>query len=118
DAIPAALGIFYVFKDEALGQQFLANRFRRRSAAPRKHISELRFDEHREMLEPFMAMIADLGRLPEAEEFSGADQLIERFGSLKRAFSLVRRVTGPAEWDAIRQRRTEDLLVYTALARF
>jgi DNA phosphorothioation-associated putative methyltransferase len=65
-----------------------------------------------------MATIADLGRLPEAEEFPGAYQLVERFGSLKRAFALVRRVTGPAEWDAIRQRRTEDLLVYLALARF
>jgi DNA phosphorothioation-associated putative methyltransferase len=118
DAIPAALGIYYVFKDEGLREQFLANRFRRRSTAPRKRISELRFDEHREMLEPFMAMIADLGRLPEAEEFPGANQLIERFGSLNRAFALVRRVTGPAEWDAIRQRRAEDLLVYLALARF
>jgi DNA phosphorothioation-associated putative methyltransferase len=41
-----------------------------------------------------------------------------RFGSLKRAFALVRRVTGEAEWEALRQRRTEDLLVYLALARF
>jgi hypothetical protein len=37
---------------------------------------------------------------------------------LKRAFALARRVTGDAEWEAIRQRRTEDLLVYMALARF
>jgi DNA phosphorothioation-associated putative methyltransferase len=37
---------------------------------------------------------------------------------LKRAFALVRRVTGSAEWEAIRRRRTEDLLVYLALARF
>jgi DNA phosphorothioation-associated putative methyltransferase len=118
DAIPAALGIFFVFKDETLRQQFLANRFRRRSTAPRKRISELRFDEHREMLEPFMAIIADLGRLPEAEEFPGAFELVERFGSLKRAFSLVRRVTGTEEWDGIRQRRTEDMLVYLALSRF
>jgi DNA phosphorothioation-associated putative methyltransferase len=44
--------------------------------------------------------------------------VVERFGSLKRAFALVRRVTGEAEWEAIRQRRTEDLLVYMALARF
>jgi DNA phosphorothioation-associated putative methyltransferase len=65
-----------------------------------------------------MAMIADLGRLPEAEELPGTSHLVEQFGSLKRAFGLVRRVTGPAEWDAIRQRRTEDLLVYLALARF
>jgi DNA phosphorothioation-associated putative methyltransferase len=66
----------------------------------------------------FMTAIADLGRLPEADEFPQAAEVISRFGSLKRAFALVKRVTGAAEWDAIRQRRSEDLLVYLALARF
>jgi DNA phosphorothioation-associated putative methyltransferase len=32
--------------------------------------------------------------------------------------AVVRRVTGEAEWEAIAQRRREDLLVYLALARF
>jgi DNA phosphorothioation-associated putative methyltransferase len=32
--------------------------------------------------------------------------------------AVVGRVTGPTDWDAIRHRRTEDLLVYLALARF
>ena len=118
EAIPASLGIFYVFRDETLQQQFLANRYRRRAAAPRKRISELRFEEHRELLEPLMATIADLGRLPEEDEFPRATEAVAAFGSLKRAFALVRRVTGDDEWDAIRQRRTEDLLVYLALARF
>jgi DNA phosphorothioation-associated putative methyltransferase len=118
DAIPASLGVFYVFKDETLQQQFLANRFRRRSSTPRKRVSELRFEEGRELLEPFMAAIAELGRLPEEDEFPQAGEVAERFGSLKRGFALVRRVTGAAEWDVIRQRRTEDLLVYLALARF
>ena len=49
---------------------------------------------------------------------AGAAAVVERFGSLKRAFALVRRVTDPAGWEAIRQRRTEDMLVYMALARF
>ena len=118
EAIPASLGIFYVFKDETLQQQYLANRYRRRAAAPRKRISELRFEEHRDLLEPFMAAIAELGRLPEDEEFAQSAELIAKFGSAKRAFSLVRRVTGPAEWDTIRDRRREDLLIYLALARF
>jgi hypothetical protein len=48
-----------VFKDEELRQQLLANRFRRRSAAPRKRISEQRFDEHREVLKPFIAIVAE-----------------------------------------------------------
>jgi DNA phosphorothioation-associated putative methyltransferase len=118
EAIPASLGIFYVFKDKTLEQEFLANRFRRRIFVPRKRMPELRFEEHRELLEPFLAAIADLGRLPENEEFAGAAEVVAAFGSLKRAFALVRRVTGDDEWETIRQRRTEDLLVYLALARF
>jgi DNA phosphorothioation-associated putative methyltransferase len=118
EAIPASLGIFYVFRDETLQQQFLANRYRRRTAAPRKRVSELRFEEHRELLETFMEYIADLGRLPEDDEFERFGDVVMQFGSLKRGFALVRGVTGDSEWDAIRQRRTEDLLVYLALARF
>jgi DNA phosphorothioation-associated putative methyltransferase len=118
EATPAALGVFYVFKDDELRQQFLANRYRRRSATPRKRQSELRFEENRDMLEPFMAAVAALGRLSEPDEYPDAATVVARFGSLKRAFRLVQRVTGPEEWEAIRQRRTEDLLVYLALARF
>ncbi len=64
-----------------------------------------------------MAAIASLGRLPEADEFPQAAEGEDRFGSLKRAFALVKRVTGPEEWDAIARRSTEDLLVDLALAR-
>jgi DNA phosphorothioation-associated putative methyltransferase len=118
EAIPAEIGVFYVFKDEAAGQAYLASRHRRTAAAPRKRISEVRFEENRELLEPFMAAIAALGRLPEADEFPQAAELETRFGSLKRAFALVKRVTGTDEWDAIARRCTEDLLVYLALGRF
>jgi DNA phosphorothioation-associated putative methyltransferase len=117
EAIPAEPGIFYVFRDEAARQQFLANRFRR-SAGPRKRASELRFEQHRDLLEALMTAIADLGRLPEPDEFASADAVIAPFGSLKRAFALIRRVTGEEEWQTVRRRRTEDLLVYLALARF
>jgi DNA phosphorothioation-associated putative methyltransferase len=89
-----------------------------RLATPRKRFSEQRFEEHRDLLEPFLATLAALGRLPDPEEFPPAAELAARLGSLPRAFALVRRVTGPAAWDAIRRRRTEDLLVYLALARF
>ena len=75
EAIPAEIGVFYVFKDEAAGQQFLASRYRRTAAAPRKRISEVRFEENRELLEPFMAAIATLGRLPEADEFPHAAEI-------------------------------------------
>jgi DNA phosphorothioation-associated putative methyltransferase len=51
-------------------------------------------------------------------EFLGAPAVIERFGSLKRAFAAVVRITDAATWEAIAQRRREDLLVYLALVRF
>ncbi len=118
EAIAASLGIFYVFRDGTLQQQFIANRYRRRAAAPRKRLSEIRFEEHRELLEPLMATIAGLDRLPDEDEFPRAREAVAAFGSLKRAFALVRRVTGDDEWDVIRQHRTEDLLIYLALSRF
>ena len=118
EAMPAEIGIFYVFKDETAGQQYLASRYRRRVAAPRKRLSEVRFEENRELLESFMAMIATLGRLPEADEFQRASEIEARFGSLTRGFTLVKRVTGASEWEEITQRRSEDLLVYLALGRF
>ena len=65
-----------------------------------------------------MAIIATLGRLPEADEYQPASGIEARFGSLNRAFSLVKRVTGAADWEAITRRCSEDLLVYLALGKF
>jgi DNA phosphorothioation-associated putative methyltransferase len=118
EAIAAGIGTFYLFKDEARRQQFLANRFRRREILPRRRIAELRLEEARQALEPLMEMIAALGRLPDPVEFPSAPAIVERFGSLKRAFAAIQRITGAETWEAIARRRREDLLVYLALARF
>jgi DNA phosphorothioation-associated putative methyltransferase len=118
EAVPAGIGTFYLFKDEARQQQFLANRFRRREILPRRRIAELRREETRQALQPFMEVVATLGRVPDPTEFSDAPAVIERFGSLRRAFAAVQRLTGTETWDAIARRRYEDLLVYLALARF
>jgi DNA phosphorothioation-associated putative methyltransferase len=118
EAIPAGLGTFYLFKDESRRQQFLANRFRRREILPRRRIAELRLEETRQALQPLMEVIAALGRLPHPTEFPGTPAVLERFRSLKRAFAVIQRITDPATWESITQRRREDLLVYLALARF
>jgi DNA phosphorothioation-associated putative methyltransferase len=118
EAVPAGIGIFYLFKDEGRRQAFLASRFRRREILPRRRIAELRLEETRQTLQPLMEAIATLGRIPDAIEFPGAPAIIERFGSLKQAFAAIQRITGPETWDAIAQRRREDLLVYLALSRF
>lgn len=118
EAIPAGIGTFYLFKDEARRQQFLANRFRRREILPRRRIAELRLEEARETLEPLMGVIAQLGRLPDPTEFEGTQAIVDRFGSLKRAFAAIQRITDAESWDAIARRRREDMLVYLALTRF
>jgi DNA phosphorothioation-associated putative methyltransferase len=118
EAIPAGIGTFYLFKDEARRQQFLANRFRRREILPRRRIAELRLEETRQALEPLMQAIASLGRLPDPTEFDGTQAVVERFGSLKRAFAVIQRITDTESWEAIARRRREDMVVYLALARF
>ena len=65
-----------------------------------------------------MDFVSDRGRLPVDGEFTAADDIKRVFGGVPGAFSLVRRVTGAEEWDAIRRQRTEDTLVYLALAAF
>lgn len=118
DALPAALGVFYVFRDEEQKQQFVANKYRRRSSGPRKRLSESRFEEHRELLDPLMKIIEELGRIPAEDEFAQSEDVIRVFGSLKRAFALIKRVTGPDDWDDIVRQRVDDLLIYLALGRF
>ena len=118
EAWPAGIGIFYVFRDPDLKQSFLQNRYRRRSTGPRKRLSERRYEEHKELLEALITRIAELGRLPVDDEFERVSEIQKEFGSIRKSFSLIKRVTGSEEWEQIGEQRTQDLLVYLALSRF
>jgi DNA phosphorothioation-associated putative methyltransferase len=118
DALPAAPGVFYGFRDESFRQRFLADRYRRTVSVPPMRTLERRFAEHGAVLEPFMAALARLGRIPGPEDLPEYAQVVERFGSAKRALMLVNRVTGADAWTEIAAKRAEDLLVYLALSRF
>lgn len=118
EAIAAEPGIFYVFRTEADRQQYVASRFRGRITVPRRTGSEMRYHQNRELLDAFGQVIASLGRLPNPDEWPRAREIIERFGSLKRAFGLIRRGTGDEPWEQLARRRRDDLVVFLALARF
>ena len=77
-----------------------------------------RYEENRETLDALIETITELGRLPEPDEFALSEPAIEAFGSLKRAFALIRRVTSEEDWETVRRQRSKDLLVYLALANF
>jgi DNA phosphorothioation-associated putative methyltransferase len=120
DSIPVALGIYFVFRDEAQAETFRASRFRSRATAPRIRIKVNKFEEYRELLQPLMDFYTDRGRLPAAEELGteALGPLQSEFGSIRRAFKVILQATDAGEWDAITDKRRNDLLVYLALSHF
>jgi len=55
EAVPAALGVFYVFRDETLGQDILSRRYRRRELVPPRELTLAQFDANRAILDPKQA---------------------------------------------------------------
>ncbi|HEY9667491.1 MAG TPA: DNA phosphorothioation-associated putative methyltransferase [Coleofasciculaceae cyanobacterium] len=118
DAIPVALGIYFVFRDEAQAESFRASRFRSRTTTPRIRANIKRFEDYQELLAPLMTFVSDRGRLPTPTELPSVPDIVNEFGTLRRAFQVILQATDQAEWDAISDKRRQDLLVYLALTQF
>ncbi len=116
--VAAAPGVFYVFRDHDQKESFLASRVRHRPASRGISLTLQRFTEHRRLLEPLIEFVSSRGRLPEGPELGLVSDCVAMFGSVKKAFRLIVRVTGEEQWKATREERAEDLLVYLALTRF
>ena len=80
--------------------------------------STQRFEEHLEDLQPLIDFLTERGRLPRTGELKNEAKLNEAFGSPRAAFSLVRRVTGPEQWETLEADARKNFLVYSALAAF
>jgi DNA phosphorothioation-associated putative methyltransferase len=117
-SVPAGPGVFYVFRDEGAKQSFASSRFRRSRAVPRLVRTDIIFEQHKSLLEPLMAFFGAHGRLPEESELNEVEEIRKNIGSVKKAFSVIRHVTGQEQWYTIRQERAQDLLIYIALSRF
>lgn len=118
-SVPAGLGVLYLFRDPEERESFLARRFWRRSIhRPSRLESEKLFDQHRPLFEELMDFLDRHGRLPHEEELPSGAALVAVSRSLRRAYGVLKKVTGEAHWESVRERRTEDLLVYIALSRF
>ena len=117
-SVAAAPGVFYVFRDTADEQSFLAARLTQPRRLPRPQLSDELFHEHQDILQPLMAFVSERGRLPRDIELEAAPRIRDIFGGIPRAFSLIRRITGSDDWEATRRQRRADLLVYLALAAF
>ncbi|MEG8181224.1 DNA phosphorothioation-associated putative methyltransferase [Nocardia terpenica] len=115
----AAPGIFYVFRDPAAAQRFLASRVY--TYRPRVRIDpHVQYKANRETLAPLFDFMCAHARPPRARELP--DQSVvaiqEAFGSLGRAQRLIRQVTEDNYWDQVTVQRRAELMIYVALSRF
>jgi hypothetical protein len=83
-----------------------------------RRTSEALFEAHLSTLQPLIDYLGDRGRLPHADELPENEEILQVFGSVRRAFSLIRRVTGSERWQEFEDRSKRDFLVYLALAAF
>ncbi|WP_448269399.1 DNA phosphorothioation-associated putative methyltransferase [Nostoc sp. DSM 114159] len=118
DAVPIALGVYFVFRDEAEKESYKAIRFFSTTSTPRVRIPTKRFEDYQEQLQPLMAFFTKRGRLPVKGELENEQELLSEFGNFRRAFGVVLQATDEAEWDAIAYRRSLDIQVYLALTHF
>jgi len=126
EPIAVSPGIFYVFKDKDLEQQFLQNRHKRsykwqQLTAP-KPVSEdqarILFTKHQALLESFWLSCLAYGRAPVNEEFPESYKIKEIIGSNKKALKLVTDWFGQEELELAETMRKEDILIYFALGLF
>lgn len=118
EAVAAAPGIFYVFRDADAREAFRASRTRRRIGAPSLTLSEQRCRDHPGLVGALIDFFTARGRLPQPGEVAESAALGDIFGSIKRAFAAVRRTNEDVDWDNIAAQRREDLTLYLALSRF
>jgi DNA phosphorothioation-associated putative methyltransferase len=117
--LAAAPGIFYVFRDPASAQQFLANRVY--TYRPRVRIDpHVTYEAHLELLNPLFDFLTNHARPPRPGELDiEQESAIGRaFGSVGRGLRLIRQVTEDAYWEQVTKQRRAELLIYIALSRF
>jgi len=117
-SIAASPGIFIVFRDKSLQQDCIASFHHRRFTAPAVKNSEIIYENNKDILNSLADFISDRGRIPDDSEFEHSHEIIDKFGTIKRAFAIIRRVTGPEQWDKIANERSKELLINLALQRF
>ncbi|MCI0722300.1 MAG: DNA phosphorothioation-associated putative methyltransferase [Acidobacteria bacterium] len=131
-AVPVALGVFYVFRDPIEQQDFLCTGTRRlvdwnqissrlglgRPAARAQRIRVDLYERNKELLDIFWATMLQLGRLPLVEEFQRSGELRQNLGSLRKAERLFLEKGGKDAWEAARETRRNDLLVYLGMSNF
>ncbi|MDA0935171.1 MAG: DNA phosphorothioation-associated putative methyltransferase [Planctomycetota bacterium] len=116
-SVSAAPGIYFVFRREEDRHSFMAARFRCRAPARLRACDEL-MSQHEELLRPLISFYSLRGRLPQPSELPETHQIEESLGSVRQAFAVIRRATGPERWQQAEAEAQQDLLVYLCHSMF
>ena len=116
--VSIAPGVIAAFRDESERQTFLAKRYRRGPAIFRPRLSDILFEEHRDLLQQLSDFAIERGRLPKKAEQSWCHALEEHMGSIVRAARVIKTVMGTESWDAAKADARESLLIHFALEKF
>jgi DNA phosphorothioation-associated putative methyltransferase len=131
EAVTLSLGICIAFRNPDDAEQFMASRHRRQidwsqigsqlrfsSPSSRERRRVDRYDLNRELMDAFWSCLLDLGRIPEPGEFDKIAAARKVAGSLTKAFGLAVEKNGQPLFEAARQARADDTLVYLAMSHF
>ena len=128
EPVTVAPGVVFVFRADEDEQAFLARRQRSAPSPPDRFdihlVASARpprpacYDQHRDLLDSFWATVLDLGRFPQGNEFTRADELASAVGSLRKAFAALPFPNKDSDLARAAARRADDLLVYLALNIF
>ena len=133
-AIAAGPGVFFIFRDKDLEQQFLSKRYGHRAPtilsrgwvqdrpsrnrAPRIDRATKLFEEYREIYDALWQLMLELGRAPDINELTNDISLENIGGSLNRAVRLVHSRFDQQELDRSRHARISDIVVFLAMQQF
>ncbi|PSV09627.1 hypothetical protein C0W93_14565 [Photobacterium leiognathi subsp. mandapamensis] len=127
EAVPVAPGIFYIFKDKLLEQEYLQGKYKRHhqwqqlTSPPTlnsKEKAKLVVTQHQALFENFWNTCLDLGRVPSSEEFEQSEETRQLIGSHKKVFNTLKELFDITEFEKAEKRRKEDLLLYFAMGLF
>ena len=77
--------------------------------------SERRFEQNLDVLQPLIDFLTERGRLPHPGELANEEAVNENLGSIRRAYSLIRKVTGTARWSEFEQEARDEFTTYLAV---
>jgi DNA phosphorothioation-associated putative methyltransferase len=117
-AVAAAPGVFYVFRDPADGEELRGRRLRQGGYQRALPTSALLAEAHRQELAELVVFLRSRGRLPDVEELSSGTVLIDTFGSIGRAASVVKKRLPAADLQIAQEQARGTVLVHLALAAF